>query len=118
MNKKFLSAILFGALMVSSTGTFVSCKDYDDDIDELHGHAWTALKVTDRRLWKAKINAGKWITSCNSCRRRFHCRHVNDGSRLSPSPTVRTVTSMVPTGTEWTISEDGFWVCNGEKTDR
>ncbi len=33
MNKKFLSAILFGALMVSSTGTFVSCKDYDDDID-------------------------------------------------------------------------------------
>ena len=35
MNKKFLSAVLFGALMVSSTGTFVSCKDYDDDIDNL-----------------------------------------------------------------------------------
>ena len=35
MNKKFLSAILFGALMVTSTGTFVSCKDYDDDIDNL-----------------------------------------------------------------------------------
>ena len=30
MNKKFLSAVLFGALMVSSTGTFVSCKDYDE----------------------------------------------------------------------------------------
>ena len=37
MNKKFLSAVLFGALMVSSTGTFVSCKDYDDDIEELWG---------------------------------------------------------------------------------
>ena len=37
MNKKFLSAILFGALMVTSTGTFVSCKDYDDDIDNLQG---------------------------------------------------------------------------------
>ena len=37
MNKKFLSAILFGALMVTSTGTFVSCKDYDDDIDEING---------------------------------------------------------------------------------
>ena len=36
MNKKFLSAILFGALMVTSTGTFVSCKDYDDDIDEIN----------------------------------------------------------------------------------
>ena len=35
MNKKFLSAVLFGALMVSSTGTFVSCKDYDDDIKDL-----------------------------------------------------------------------------------
>ena len=35
MNKKFLSAILFGALMVSSTGTFVSCKDYDD-IDQIN----------------------------------------------------------------------------------
>ena len=37
MNKKFLSAILFGALMVTSTGTFVSCKDYDDDIKDLQG---------------------------------------------------------------------------------
>ena len=35
MNKKFLSAVLFGALMVTSTGTFVSCKDYDDDIDRI-----------------------------------------------------------------------------------
>jgi hypothetical protein len=35
MNKKFLSAILFGALMVTATGTFVSCKDYDDDIKDL-----------------------------------------------------------------------------------
>ena len=35
MNKKFLSAILFGALMVGSTGTFTSCKDYDDDISNL-----------------------------------------------------------------------------------
>ena len=33
MNKKFLSAILFGALTAASTSTFVSCKDYDDDID-------------------------------------------------------------------------------------
>ena len=35
MNKKFLSAILFGALMVTSTGTFVSCKDYEDDIQNV-----------------------------------------------------------------------------------
>lgn len=35
MNKKFLSAILFGALAVASTGSFVSCQDYDDEIDNL-----------------------------------------------------------------------------------
>ncbi len=36
MNKKFISALLFGAMAIASTSTFVSCKDYDDDIDELH----------------------------------------------------------------------------------
>ena len=44
MNKKFLSAILFGALMVSSTGTFVSCKDYDDDIDQINQTLTTSTK--------------------------------------------------------------------------
>ena len=32
MNKKFLSAVLFGAMLATTTSTFVSCKDYDDDI--------------------------------------------------------------------------------------
>ena len=35
MNKKFLNAVLFGALIASSAGTFTSCKDYDDDIKSL-----------------------------------------------------------------------------------
>ena len=47
MNKKFLSAILFGALMVTSTGTFVSCKDYDDDIDSLQGQVDTNESAID-----------------------------------------------------------------------
>ena len=47
MNKKFLSAILFGALMVTSTGTFVSCKDYDDDIDSLQGQVDTNVSAID-----------------------------------------------------------------------
>ena len=61
MNKKFLSAILFGALMVSSTGTFVSCKDYDDDIDNINKELST-LKG-DLSALQAKVNEGKWITS-------------------------------------------------------
>lgn len=35
MNKKFLNALLVGALFFGSAGTFVSCKDYDDEIDGL-----------------------------------------------------------------------------------
>ncbi len=69
MNKKFLSAILFGALMVSSTGTFVSCKDYDDDIDNINKEL-TEVKSQIAAL-QTKIDAGKWIR--NSCYRRFHC---------------------------------------------
>ena len=35
MRKKYLSALLFGALLFASAGTFTSCKDYDDDIANL-----------------------------------------------------------------------------------
>lgn len=35
MKKKFMSALLFGALLAVPASMFVSCKDYDDDISEL-----------------------------------------------------------------------------------
>ena len=35
MRKKYLSALLFGALLMTSAGTFTSCKDYDDEINDL-----------------------------------------------------------------------------------
>ena len=62
MNKKFLSAILFGALMVTSTGTFVSCKDYDDDIDRLDqeiSNVKDAIKALED-----KVGSGKYVESC------------------------------------------------------
>ena len=60
MNKKFLSAILFGALMVTSTGTFVSCKDYDDDIDAINSEL-TSIKSTIAAL-QSKVDAGNYVT--------------------------------------------------------
>ena len=74
MNKKFLSAILFGALMVSSTGTFVSCKDYDDDIDRID-NTLNDLKSQIAAL-ESKINEGKWITSVTSSAGRSGYHHV------------------------------------------
>ena len=60
MNKKFLSAILFGALMVTSTGTFVSCKDYDEDIDAINSEL-TNIKSTIAAL-QSKVDAGNYVT--------------------------------------------------------
>ncbi len=37
MRKKIISALLLGLFTVASTSTFVSCKDYDDDISDLQG---------------------------------------------------------------------------------
>lgn len=36
MKRKFISAILFGALVAVPASTFVSCSDYDDDISSLN----------------------------------------------------------------------------------
>ena len=78
MNKKFLSAILFGALMVSLTGTFVSCKDYDDDIDEINKEL-TDLKSKLSDL-ESKANAGgAYVTKIESVDGGFKVS-VSDGT--------------------------------------
>ena len=110
MNKKFLSAILFGALMVSSTGTFVSCKDYDDDIKDLQEQI-NSNKDAIAALQKL-VGEGKWVTNISSIENGFSVT-MSDGTTTS-------ITGIKgadgKNGTEWTIGEDGFWYKDGEKT--
>ncbi len=58
MKRKFISALLFGALVTASTSTFVSCKDYDDDITELRGQITTNAtdlsSLVDEKLGNAE----------------------------------------------------------------
>ena len=61
MNKKFLSVILFSTLMVGTAGTFTSCKDYDDDIEQINNEL-SGIKSQIEAL-EGKIKDGKWITS-------------------------------------------------------
>ena len=61
MNKKFLSVILFSALMIGTAGTFTSCKDYDDDIDQINNEL-TEIKSSLSAL-QAKVDAGKYVTN-------------------------------------------------------
>ena len=114
MNKKFLSAILFGALMATSAGTFVSCKDYDDDIENLQGQIDKNSSAI-AELQKL-VGAGNWVTSISPVTGGFTVTMSNGQSQ--------TITGINgadgkdgKNGTEWTIGEDGFWYMDGEKTD-
>ena len=59
MNKKYLSALLLGTVLIASTGTFTSCKDYDDDIQNLQAQV-DGLSANIQELQAA---AGKYVTS-------------------------------------------------------
>lgn len=60
MKRKFISALLFGAMLTASTSTFVSCKDYDDDITELRNqigtNATNLTELVEQKLGEAKVD--------------------------------------------------------------
>ena len=113
MNKKFLSAVLFGALMVSSTGTFVSCKDYDEDIDRIDKEL-VDIKSALSAL-QAKVDAGKYVTNV-----------VKNGDGITvtwsdnSTSTIETIKGDKgedgKNGTVVTII-DGYWAFDGVKSE-
>ena len=115
MNKKFLSAILFGALMVTSTGTFVSCKDYDDDIDRIDKEL-SEVKETIASLDSA-IKAGKFVQSCNEVTGGYELVFT-DGSKITIKNGTNGAdgTTVIPEfrveGNYWQVSTDkgATWV--------
>lgn len=118
MNKKIFSAALFGALMALSAGTFTSCKDYDEDIDRIDTEL-SGIKSQLEAL-ETKINEGKWITSVTPSADGLTIT-LSDGQTYNITNGKNGQDGQDgaagAAGTEWTISEDGYWVCNGEKTD-
>ena len=118
MNKKFLSAILFGALMVTSTGTFVSCKDYDDDIDRID-NTLNDLKSQIAAL-QSKIDAGKYITNVSTTADGITIT-LNDGTSY-PISNGKNGEAGKPgepgaAGDKIEVNEDGYFVINGEPTE-
>ena len=109
MNKKFLSAILFGALMVSSTGTFVSCKDYDDDIDQINKEL-TDIKAAISEL-QTKVGSGKFVTNIAK---------EGDGIKITWNDETTSVIETIKgadgkdgkPGTVVTV-KDGYWAFDG-----
>ena len=85
MNKKFLSAILFGALMVTSTGTFVSCKDYDDEIDNLQEQI-DANSSAIAEL-KSLVQSSDYVTSVTVSGQNLVVTTKNGGAKTLALPT-------------------------------
>lgn len=63
MRKNFLGTLLMGALITASVGTFTSCKDYDDDINNLQTQidALTPLKTVKTELQSELANLQKQL---------------------------------------------------------
>ena len=115
MRKKYLSALLFGAFLFASTGTFTSCKDYDDDITNLQTQV-DGIKA-DLEDLQGIVNAGAVITSVET---------ITDGNggikiTLSDGKVYEVLNGANGTNgadaVVWTIGEDGYWYKDGTKTE-
>ncbi|MGN0310331.1 MAG: PL29 family lyase N-terminal domain-containing protein, partial [Bacteroides sp.] len=109
MNKKYLSVVLFSALMLGTAGTFTSCKDYDDDIENLQGQI-TTLKGTVDDLQK-KIESGLVVTKVEKSANGVNITFSN-GQTYELKDGADGKDAVV-----WTIGQDGFWYQDGEKTE-
>ena len=108
MRKKYLSALLFGALLFASAGTFTSCKDYDDDINGLREDV-TSLQNAVTALQNA-VESGKYVTAVSGDGNVITFTFT-DGT--TQQVTVETAAQEAQTVT---IGEDGEVIINGEGT--
>ena len=107
MRKKYLSALLFGALLFASAGTFTSCKDYDDDINNLQTQI-TANADAIKKL-QDMVGEGKWVTSVVGIENGIKVT-MNDGSStdiLGIDGEDGTVVTII----------DGYWAFDGVKSE-
>lgn len=113
--------MFFGALSLAVSTAVTSCKDYDDDIDNLQTQI-DANKASIADLQKF-VNEGKWVKGVESVTGGFKITFsdgqsytvVNgkDGAKGETGATG----AAGKDGSIVTIGEDGFWYIDGKKTD-
>lgn len=121
MKKKFVKVMFFGALSLAVSTAVTSCKDYDDDIDNLQTQI-DANKASIADLQKF-VNEGKWVKGVESVTGGFKIT-FSDGQSYTvvngkDGATGATGAQGVAgkDGSIVTIGEDGFWYIDGKKTD-
>ena len=131
MRKKYLSALLFGALLVTSAGTFTSCKDYDDDINNLQEQINTIK--TDLENLKSTVEGLDGVKTLSFVNGTLIIE-TGKGTKVEvPVPSATDVDQTTveldgqnlvvngevigQVGDKVTVNEDGYLCVNGDPTE-
>ena len=110
MRKKYLSALLFGALLFASAGTFTSCKDYDDDLNSLSERIDEVKKQIQEI--QQLISSGAVITNVENTSNGVIVT-LSDGNSFE-----LTNGADGKPGSVVTIGENGNWIIDGVDTGK
>ncbi len=119
MNKKLINSFLLGATLVLSAGAFVSCQDYESDINDLTDRVSAVEKVS--KELQALIQKGAVITNVQSTAKGVTVT-LSDGSTFDLTNGTNGTDGKDgkdgKPGSVVTIGEDGYWYIDGVKTDK
>lgn len=110
MKRKFVRVMFFGALALS-TVTYVGCKDYDDDIDNLQTQI-DANKASIAELQNF-VKEGKWVTNVEQITDGFKIT-FNDNksySITSGKDATPTTIKIDPVTKNWIVNDNDLGIC-------
>ena len=110
MKRKFVKVMFFGALALS-TVTYVGCKDYDDDIDNLQTQI-DADKASIAELQNF-VKEGKWVTNVEQITDGFKIT-FNDNksySITSGKDATPTTIKIDPVTKNWIVNDNDLGIC-------
>ena len=110
MKRKFIKVMFFGALALS-TVTYVGCKDYDDDIDNLQTQI-DANKASIAELQNF-VKEGKWVTNVEQITDGFKIT-FNDNksySITSGKDATPTTIKIDPVTKNWIVNDNDLGIC-------
>ena len=115
MRKKYLSALLFGALLVTSAGTFTSCKDYDDDINSLQEQILANADAIKKL--QSLVESGDYVTNVEKTAEGLVITFKNAGPKtLDLSDLKGEDGEDGKNGSVVAVDADGELTIDGEKT--
>ena len=110
MKRKFVKVMFFGALALS-TVTYVGCKDYDDDIDNLQTQI-DANKASIAELQNF-VKEGKWVTNVEQITDGFKITFndnksysITSGKDATPTPI-----KIDPVTKNWIVNDNDLGIC-------